>query len=430
MRGDMGSLYDAHADRLYAYCWSLVGDQLAAAAVGDAFTAAVHQPPRGDTVLWLYSLSRSACAERGAFAGNLDGRGGVLFATADPLLRAAAALRPDHREVLLLWAGEWLEPHDIARVLGIAPDTVRQLLDAARARLERSVLDILMRGTTEARHDLITAFEKKRLPQLLARRAPARAPGWLRDQVLATCEDEAVRPLPSVASPSPLVVIGDGRPRRGTAADRARRGLSGGLHRGLGAAAGVAASAAAVIGLLAAWPSPKGGGGAATIVPTASGAGANPASNATGGAPRHPMPGLSGTERATGEPPGSPQAPASDGGTAAAPTPGGVPEGGANPAPPATSPAGTPSKDAQRSVPGTPSRPDAPTTPPPTGGSPSPTTPPATPGDPTTPPGTGDPTTPPPATPSDPPSDEPGDGDSGTPSPSPTSNPAPSPSGD
>ncbi|TDE17019.1 hypothetical protein E1289_36130, partial [Actinomadura sp. 6K520] len=364
MRGDMGSLYDAHADRLYAYCWSLVGDQRAAAAVGDAFTAAVHQPPRGDTVLWLYSLSRSACAERGAFAGNLDGRGGVLFADTDPLLRAAGALRTDHREVLLLWAGEWLEPHDIARVLGIAPDTVAQLLDAARTRLERSVLDILMRGTTQARHDLITAFEKKRLPQLLARRAPARAPGWLRDQVLAGCEDEAVRPLPSVVSPSPLVVIGADRPRRGGTGDRPRRGLSGGLHRGLGAAAGVAASAAAVIGLLAAWPSPKGGGGTASIVPTSSSGGANPASATNTAGPRHPVPGLSGTERATGEVPGSPEAPARNGGTGPAPRTGGAPAGGganpANPAPPATSPAGTPAKETERPAPGTPSPPDAP----------------------------------------------------------------------
>ncbi|NVI86416.1 sigma-70 family RNA polymerase sigma factor, partial [Actinomadura sp. BRA 177] len=189
MRGDLGSLYDAHADRLYAYCWSLVGDQLAAAALGDTFSAAVHQPPRGDRVLWLYSLSRTACAERGAFTGELSAGGRTLFADADPLLRVAAGLRSDHREVLLLWAGEWLEPHDIARVLGIAPDTVAQLLGAARTRLERAVLDILMRGTVQPQLDMIAAFEKGRLPQLLARRAPAHAPGWLRDRVLAACAD-------------------------------------------------------------------------------------------------------------------------------------------------------------------------------------------------------------------------------------------------
>ncbi|MEU8798827.1 hypothetical protein [Spirillospora sp. NPDC048819] len=426
MRGDMGSLYDAHADRLYAYCWSLVGDQLAAAAVGDAFTAAVHQPPRGDKVLWLYSLSRSACAERGAFTGNAGGRGGVLFADPDPLLRAAGALRSDHREVLLLWAGEWLEPHDIARVLGIAPDTVVQLLDAARTRLERSVLDILMRGTAEARLDLITAFEKKRLPRLLARRAPDRAPAWLREQVLAACEDEAVRRLPSVISPSPLVVIGSDGPRAGRSGrngDRVRRGLSGGISKGLGAAAGVAASAAAVIGLLAAWPSAKGGSGAASLVPTASTGQTNPASATSEPVPP-PVPGLSGTERATGGAPGTPQDPATKGGDPARQGAGAPAAGAPAPAaPPATSPSGTPSKDGSAAPPSTPPQPDGPSTPP---AGESPTTPPDTPGDPTTPPddGTADPTTPPPDTPSDPPA-----GDPGTPSPSPTTNPAPSPSG-
>ncbi len=122
----------------------------------------MHQPPRGDRVLWLYSLSRTACAERGAFTGELSADGRTLFADADPLLRVAAGLRSDHREVLLLWAGEWLEPHDIARVLGIAPDTVAQLLGAARTRLERAVLDILMRGTVQPQLDMIAAFEKGR----------------------------------------------------------------------------------------------------------------------------------------------------------------------------------------------------------------------------------------------------------------------------
>ncbi|RSN55759.1 sigma factor-like helix-turn-helix DNA-binding protein [Actinomadura sp. WAC 06369] len=208
MRADTGSLYDAHADRLYAYCWSLVGDQVAAAALGDAFAAAVHRPPRGDGVLWLYSLARTVCADRGAFAP----RGGPLFADPDPLLRAAAALPSDHREALLLQAGEWLDVPDIARLLGVAPDTAAQLVATARTRLERAVLDILMRGTTEPRLDLITAFEKGKLPKLLARRAPAHAPGWLRERVLAACEEEARRDVPTVTAPIPLVVLGRDAP--------------------------------------------------------------------------------------------------------------------------------------------------------------------------------------------------------------------------
>jgi DNA-directed RNA polymerase specialized sigma24 family protein len=414
MRGDLGSLYDAHAARLYAYCWSLVGDQLAAAAVGDTFAAAVHQPPRGDSVLWLYSLSRTACAERGAFGAM---PGGLPFADPDPLVRAAGSLRADHREVLLLWAGEWLEIPDIARVLGLAPDTVGQLLNAARSRLERAVLDTLMRGTAGPQLELIAAFEKGRLPRLLAKRAPAQAPGWLREQVLAACEAEADRPLPSVAAPSPLVVIGDAGRK-----PRERRGV---WSKGLGAAAGVAASAAAVIGLLVSWPTAK-GGGAASLVPTAGSGRTDPASAKTTKVTDTPPPGLTGSERAAGraDPSGNPVTSAFDG----RPTPaGGTPGRRTAPGSPATpgAPAGSPVQgspsDGGDPGSGTPGKP----------GGTSPTTPPDS-GTPTTPPDSGspDPTTPPddgstgPATPPDTPSDPPA---TGTPGPSPTSNPTPEP---
>ncbi|MEO3824994.1 hypothetical protein [Actinomadura sp. B10D3] len=412
MRGDLDSLYDAHADRLYAYCWSLVGDRHAAAAVGATFSAAVHQPPRGDSVLWLYSLARTTCAERGAFTGELggptvDGRGGPLFAGSDPLLRAAAALRADHREVLLLWAGEWLETHDIARVLGVAPDTVAQLLNAARTRLERSVLDILMRGTAQPRLDLITAFEKGRLPRLLAGTAPSRAPGWLRAQVLAACEAEATRPLPSVSAPSPLVVIG---PR---AEDRPKRGLSAGVSKGFGAAAGFAASAAAVIGLLVSWPAAK-GGGASSLVPTAGNGQTQPASTQTHGVPHDPLPGLPGS----GTPESGPKNPVAGAHESPPQQTGGTPGGGTAAAPPAAPPSSAREKPPASA---TPSKPQPPATPP----EETPTTPPDSPSEPTTPPDDGStgPTTPPPSgTPTDPPP-----GDPGTPSPSPTSNPTPQP---
>ncbi|WP_410971767.1 hypothetical protein, partial [Salmonella sp. SAL4437] len=70
------------------------------------------------------------------------------------------------------------------------------------------VLDTLMRGATDTPHELIAAFEKGGLPRLLARRAPAEAPGWLREKVLEVCEAEATGPLPTVAAPSPLVLLG------------------------------------------------------------------------------------------------------------------------------------------------------------------------------------------------------------------------------
>ncbi|MBX6769307.1 MAG: hypothetical protein IRY90_19515, partial [Actinomadura rubrobrunea] len=261
MRADPGSLYDAHAARLYAYCWSLLGDRAAADAVIGTFVAAVRHPPRGDTVLWLYALARSACMERGALGGLPDSAfesavqyerpgGPAAAGQGDPLLRAAARLRADQREVLLLWAGEWLEIDDIARVMGVAPDTARGLLHAARTRLERAVLDGLMRApaATPAHMEVIGAFEKGRLPQLLARRAPARPPRGLRGRVLAACEAEARRPVSSVTTTSPLVVIGPEDARdAGPAGTRRKVGK-------VGAAAGLAAAAAAVVGMALTWP--------------------------------------------------------------------------------------------------------------------------------------------------------------------------------
>ncbi|MBE1534563.1 RNA polymerase sigma factor [Actinomadura algeriensis] len=424
MRADPGSLYDAHADRLYAYCWSLVGDQLAAAALGDAFTAAVHRPPRGDGVLWLYSLTRSVCADRGAFgARGGSPYGGTLYADPDPLLRIAASLPADHREVLLLWAGEWLEIPDIARLLGVAPDTAAQLVETARARLERAVLDVLMRGTTEPRLDLITAFEKGRLPRLLANRAPAHAPGWLRDRVIAACEEEAARDLPTVTAPIPLVVIGEGRP----AENRRRKGLGGAWSKGLGAAAGVAASAAAVIGLLASWPSARGtGSSSATVVPSSGEGRTQPASvspNGTGHDPADSESGPAGVTSPYGDsrrPAGTAGSGAANGGTSGNPS-GGTSGGSAkgSPSAPAAKPAPEKSPADEREPESATPSPSAPpsSTPPDETAPPAPPEP--TPPDgttpPSTPPGTGTGTPPPSATP------EP----SGMPSP--TSNPAPNP---
>ncbi|MEV5827904.1 sigma factor-like helix-turn-helix DNA-binding protein [Spirillospora sp. NPDC052242] len=417
MRADTGSLYDAHADRLYAYCWSLVGDQVAAAALGDAFAAAVHRPPRGDGVLWLYSLARTVCADRGAFAPHA----GPLFADPDPLLRAAAALPSDHREALLLHAGEWLDVPDIARLLGVAPDTAAQLVATARARLERAVLDILMRGTTEPRLDLITAFEKGRLPKLLARRAPAHAPGWLRDRVIAACAEEAARDVPTVTAPIPLVVVGRDAPAE---ARRARRGLGGAWSRGLGAAAGVAASAAAVIGLLASWPAARGTGSSSTVVPSSGEGRTQPASVSPNGTGHEPAVAESG--------PGGVTSPYGD---SRRPTGGGAPAGGSSGGSAGGSSGGTAGGDAERRASAPASKP-APEKSPADDreqeGTPSPSAPPPGPpsdGDPTVPPDTtppdgSTPPTAPPDTGTPPPSAEP------TPSgmPSPTSNPAPNPS--
>ena len=256
MHGDLDTLYDAHAHRLYAHCWSLLGGDGAADALTEVFTEAVRHSAREETVLWLHRLARTVCSGRGAFAPHH--RPVLAPAGTDPLLDAAAGLPAGHREVLLLAAGEWLETGDIAQVLRVSPGTVQELLHEARTLVERAVLDTLMRGAADpASHpEVIAAFEKGRLANLLARRAPALAPAPLRERVLAAADGpgraEAGRPAsggePAGPAERPLVVIGPdaGGDRDGAA--RRRTAL-----KGAGAVAGVAATVAA--GLVMTWPS-------------------------------------------------------------------------------------------------------------------------------------------------------------------------------
>jgi DNA-directed RNA polymerase specialized sigma24 family protein len=261
-------LYDAYAGRLHVYCWSLVGDD-APGAVHDAFvTAARQRPPRrgNGTLLWLYGLARAACLRRGA----LD-QAFTRIRDTDPLRHAAAGLRADHREVLVLSAGGWLEVPDIAQLLGVATDTVAQLIRAARQRLERGVLDALLPGPIRPEHeDVIAAFEKGTLDALLARRAPSWPPDGLRADVLAACGAETAglqhtRPLP--AAQGPLVVIGPGASEEFSARRRPGRAFVG--------AVGLAAAAAAAVGVFAALPATGGStpqsSGQNLLVPSASG---------------------------------------------------------------------------------------------------------------------------------------------------------------
>jgi DNA-directed RNA polymerase specialized sigma24 family protein len=175
-------LYDTYAHRIYAYCRALLGDD-AADAVQDVFATAVRQglPRGGETAMWLYGLARTECERRSPLAGPRP---------ADPLIRAAAGLRSEQRAALLLAAGGWLEIPEIARLLGLAPDTVRELVRTGRTRLERGVLDALMSAAGRPEHeDLIAAFETGTLAELYARRTGTAPPAALRAAVLAPRPD-------------------------------------------------------------------------------------------------------------------------------------------------------------------------------------------------------------------------------------------------
>jgi DNA-directed RNA polymerase specialized sigma24 family protein len=259
-------LYDAYAGRLHVYCWSLVGDD-APGALRDAFVTAARQgSPRGDTTLWMYGLARAACVRRGALDHAF-----TRIRDTDPLRHAAAGLRADHREVLVLSAGGWLEVPDIARLLEVATDTVTQLIQTARKRLERGVLDVLLPGPIQTEHEeVIAAFEKGTLDTLLARRAPNSPPAALRADVLAACmaETAPARVTRSFsAAEGPLVVIGPGTSNEFSVRRRPGRAFVG--------AVGLATVAAAAAGVFATLPATGGtsptSGGQNLLVPSASG---------------------------------------------------------------------------------------------------------------------------------------------------------------
>ncbi|MCW2946135.1 MAG: polymerase, sigma-24 subunit, subfamily [Actinoallomurus sp.] len=175
-----GRLYDEHAGRLYAYCRTMVGDE-ASDAVRDAFISAARHPGtvRDDEALpvWLYALARTECVRRGALLRNAP-----AGPADEPIPRALARLRPEHREVLALSAT--LETGDVARVIGLAPDTAELLTRMARRRLEQAAVSVL--GSPAARDDeMLTALGRGSLHKLVAR--GPEPPPRLRERVLAAC---------------------------------------------------------------------------------------------------------------------------------------------------------------------------------------------------------------------------------------------------
>jgi DNA-directed RNA polymerase specialized sigma24 family protein len=286
-----GVLYDEYAAQLHAYCHIMVGDE-AAEAVRDAFIAVARHPgaaPADDEALpvWLHALVRSECVRRGALV-----RRPATTPSSDPIRRALARLRPEHREAVALSAT--LEPTQIARVIGVAPDTAGMLVQMARRRLEQAAVAVL----GSVRDDgMATALGEGTLHRLAMRgyEPPARQ----RERVLSSCAeaerapdgallfdadgmpipldalfgraDEPTRPfaqvgddpvaataarhVPKHAAPddAPTVRIAHARPKKEPFLSR---------RDGLVEVAGLAACVAAATSVLALWPSPHGDGAA------------------------------------------------------------------------------------------------------------------------------------------------------------------------
>lgn len=149
-----GQIYDIYGTRLYAYCHELVGDhKVAGDVLRDAFIVAVNrvrelrQPD--ELGAWLYALTRAECQRVGISEEVPPDAGDA--ARGDRLARLTldcyAMLPPETREVLDLAFRHRLVDTDLGRVLGRTEESAGELVGAAQADLEHSLLVVLAART-------------------------------------------------------------------------------------------------------------------------------------------------------------------------------------------------------------------------------------------------------------------------------------------
>jgi RNA polymerase sigma factor (sigma-70 family) len=163
----LAGVYDRYADRLFAYCITLLHDRDSAAdAVHDTLliarerAAQLRDPDRLRP--WLYSIARNECMrilrarkrdtgldEAGDVADlNADIEAGARAGEMRELIwSAAASLNPREREVLELSVRHGLEGQDLADALGVAPNHAHALMSRARAQLELALSALILART-------------------------------------------------------------------------------------------------------------------------------------------------------------------------------------------------------------------------------------------------------------------------------------------
>ncbi|WP_412516067.1 sigma-70 family RNA polymerase sigma factor [Actinomadura madurae] len=139
------AMYDAHADRLYAYCWfQLRCRDAAQVALRDTFVVAeAHIGKLRDADRfgpWLYAIARLECARRLPQRHQVPD---VPVASHDQedvdqritAWQAVLALRPVSREILELRVRHQLSVPDLAAVFGMSPKAAQAALDHAHDEL-------------------------------------------------------------------------------------------------------------------------------------------------------------------------------------------------------------------------------------------------------------------------------------------------------
>lgn len=152
------TIVNRHAPRIYAYLANRAGTQDAADLGAEVFARAFGSRHRyrdeyESALPWLYGIATNVLRTH-LRAARRAKRGRRRLAAAPPpdpyaradrrldaaasrteLLRALAELRPEERDVLLLFAWEELSYPEIAQALGIPEGTVRSRLHRARTKL-------------------------------------------------------------------------------------------------------------------------------------------------------------------------------------------------------------------------------------------------------------------------------------------------------
>src|SRR4029453_10732251 len=150
-------IFDRHFDAIYAYLHRRVGRDVAEELAAETFVLAFERRAScrasGSVLPWLYGIAtnvlrRSWRAERGQLRAH--GRSGVDQSTVYEdeaaarvdaldagLARALAAMRPQERDALLLYALAELSYEEIAFALEIPVGTVRTWLHRARLTARR-----------------------------------------------------------------------------------------------------------------------------------------------------------------------------------------------------------------------------------------------------------------------------------------------------
>ncbi|MCU1394748.1 MAG: putative polymerase subfamily sigma factor [Ilumatobacteraceae bacterium] len=159
-RTEVARLFDLHAASIHRYAARRVGIDVAADVVSDVFLIALDRydtfvPERGGARGWLYGIANNVMrrhwrTEQRCLAA-LARHDAASLPFVDPLLavdrridadaevervvRNVAALPPEDRDLLTMFAWERLSYADIAEAMGIPVGTVRSRLNRVRRQL-------------------------------------------------------------------------------------------------------------------------------------------------------------------------------------------------------------------------------------------------------------------------------------------------------